>query len=79
MSTAVRAAKAALKVTGGQEKKETPRREALLVSAYVFLREGDLDGARNVLHQLRQRASFQLVSFALSLEGICERIVTEGD
>lgn len=55
MSTAVRAAKAALKVTGGQEKKETPRREALLVSAYVFLREGDLDGARNVLHQLRQQ------------------------
>lgn len=55
MSTAVRAAKAALKVTGGQEKKETPRREALLVSAYVFLREGDLDGARNALHQLRQR------------------------
>lgn len=53
MATAARAAKAALKVTGGQEKKETPRREALLVAAYVFLREGDMLNARSTLHSLR--------------------------
>lgn len=53
MTTAVRAAKAALKVTGGQDKKETPRREALLVASYVFLREGDVANARTSLHSLR--------------------------
>ncbi len=57
LSTATRAAKAALKVTTGQEKKETPRREALLVSAYVFLRDGDIENARQVLHMLRVNGS----------------------
>lgn len=59
MATAVRAAKAALKVTAGtpsagnSNSKASYRREALLVATYVFLREGDLANARSSLHSLR--------------------------
>lgn len=52
METATRAAKGALKVTSGQDG-GMPRRDALLVSAYVFLRDGDVENARQVLHNLR--------------------------
>lgn len=52
LTTATRAAKAALKVSSGSGQKASLRREASLVASYVFLRGGEAESARQILRAL---------------------------
>lgn len=53
MAAAVRAAKAALNVTAKIPPGSSPRRNALMVAAYVSLRDGNMDAARQILSSTR--------------------------
>lgn len=53
MSAALRAAKAALKVTAGSAANEAPRRNAIAVAAYVSLRNDNLQAAKLILSSSR--------------------------
>lgn len=53
MSAALRAAKAALKVTAGSAANEMPRRNAIAVAAYVSLRNDNLQAAKHILSASR--------------------------
>lgn len=53
MSAALRAAKAALKVTAGSAANEAPRRNAIAVAAYVSLRNDNLQAAKHILSASR--------------------------
>lgn len=49
MAAAARAAKAALKVTASTSSNRSPRREAVQVAAYISSRDGNMEGARQLL------------------------------
>lgn len=53
MSAALRAAKAALKVTAGSAANEAPRRNAIAVAAYVSLRNDNVQAAKHILSASR--------------------------